>query len=212
MVSFNLRIFLSLAAPLAMTFFVCRDRARRFVLFLLIGMVVALFCGHWNGFIREITAYSSRYFSSVIAPFSEELFKLLPLLVYTFAAKPKRETLLECAVAVGVGFAILENASYMFKLTTEFSVALALIRGFGTGIMHGLCTLSEGIGLSFVRIRRKLFYTGTAGLFLTAVTYHSLFNQLVLSAYEFVGYFLPIVTLIPVLFVLNRKKRTRKQA
>lgn len=212
MAGFNLRIFISLAAPLAMTLFVCRGRARRFALFLLIGMTVTLLAGYWNGFINGVSGYPSRYFSSVIGPFSEELFKLLPLLVYTFAVKPRRETLLECAVAVGVGFAILENASYMFKLTTDFSASLALIRGFGTGIMHGLCTLSEGIGLSFVRTRRKLFYTGTAGLFLTAVTYHSLFNQLVLSAYELVGYFLPVVTLIPVLLVLNRKNKHKTQA
>ena len=58
--------------------------------------------------------------------------------------------------------------------------------------------------MSFVHTRRKLFVTGTLALLSAAVIYHSVYNTLVQSEHELVGFLLPVVTLIPVLLLLNK--------
>ena len=84
------------------------------------------------------------------------------------------------------------------------SVANVLIRGFGAGMMHGVCTLAVGYGMTFVHTRRKLFYTGTVALLAVAMIYHSVYNTLVQSQHQLVGFLLPVITFIPVLALLNK--------
>ena len=200
----NLILFISFAAPLLMTLFVCRGKARTLLLFLFLGTVVCLFCGEFSAIIMQMLPYDRKYFTSNFTPLFEELFKALPILVYAFLYQPKRRTLLECSVLVGVGFAVLENAFILGGAADSVSVTNALIRGFGAGMMHGVCTLAVGYGMSFVHTKRKLFYTGTTALLAAAVIYHSVYNTLVQSAHPSVGFLLPLVTFIPALVLLNR--------
>ena len=200
----NLILFISFAAPLLMTLFVCRGKARTLLLFLFLGTVVCLFCGEFSAIIMKLLPYDRQYFTSNFTPLFEELFKALPILVYAFLYQPKRRTLLECSVLVGVGFAVLENAFILGGAADSVSVTNALIRGFGAGMMHGVCTLAVGYGMSFVHTKRKLFYTGTTALLAAAVIYHSVYNTLVQSAHPSVGFLLPLVTFIPALVLLNR--------
>ena len=200
----NLILFISFAAPLLMTLFVCRGKARTLLLFLFLGTVVCLFCGEFSAIIMQMLPYDRKYFTSNFTPLFEELFKALPILVYAFLYQPKRRTLLECSVLVGVGFAVLENAFILGGAADSVSVTNALIRGFGAGMMHGVCTLAVGYGMSFVHTKRKLFYTGTTALLAAAIIYHSVYNTLVQSAHPSVGFLLPLVTFIPALVLLNR--------
>ena len=88
----------------------------------------------------------------------------------------------------------------------------AVIREFGAGLMHGMCTLLVGVGISFVKKRRKLFAVGTFGLLSTAIVYHGIYNILIQSEYSIVGAFLPIATYIPfLLWRLRIKKRIAKK-
>ena len=91
----------------------------------------------------------------------------------------------------------MENAYYIVLNYNAFSITTALVRGLCTGLMHGMCTLLVGFGISFIRKRRKLFVVGTFALLSTAVTYHAMFNMLIESKYYIVGALLPIVTYIP---------------
>ena len=84
------------------------------------------------------------------------------------------------------------------------SVTNALICGFGAGMMHGICTLAVGYGMTFVHTKRKLFYTGTTALLSVAIIYHSVYNTLVQSSHQLVGFLLPVITFIPVLMLLNK--------
>jgi hypothetical protein len=85
----------------------------------------------------------------------------------------------------------------------------AVIRAFGAGLMHGMCTLLVGVGISFVKKKSKLFLVGTFALLSTAITYHGIYNMLVQSDYRVIGFLLPISTYIP--FVVWRIKK-KKQA
>ena len=92
----------------------------------------------------------------------------------------------------------------------NISLFWAAVRGFSSGLMHGLCTAAVGIGLSFVHKKRKLFYCGTFALLTVAIIYHAIYNTLIQSNYQNVGAFLPIATYVPVLLVVYGKKITRK--
>ena len=88
----------------------------------------------------------------------------------------------------------------------------AIIRAFGAGLMHGMCTLLVGVGISFVKKRSKLFAVGTFGLLSTAIVYHGIYNILVQSDYVIIGALLPIITYIPFLIwrirIKNRKAKS----
>ena len=206
----NLILFISFAAPMLMTLFVCKGKARTLLTFLFIGTVVCLFCGEFSAIIMDTLPFDRQYYTSNFTPLFEEVFKALPILFYAFMFKPKKRTLLECSILVGVGFAVLENAFILGGAASSVSVANALIRGFGAGMMHGLCTLAVGYGMTFVHTRRKLFYTGTVALLSVAVIYHSVYNTLVQSPHQLVGFLLPVITFIPVLVLLNKTEEKKK--
>lgn len=73
--------------------------------------------------------------------------------------------------------------------------------------MHSVCTVAVGIGISFVRTKKKLFYCGTAALLMMAVTYHAIYNTIVMSPYRLYGFLLPILTYIPLMVFFIRKGR-----
>ena len=200
----NLILFISFAAPLIMTLFVCKGKARTLLMFLFFGTVVGLFCGEFSAIIMKMLPFDRQYYTSNFTPLFEEVFKALPILVYAFLYKPKKRTLLECSILVGVGFAVLENAFILGSAAETVEVTNALIRGFGAGMMHGVCTLAVGYGMTFVHTRRKLFYTGTMALLSVAVIYHSVYNTLVQSSHQLFGFLLPVITFIPVIVLLNK--------
>ena len=189
-----------------MTLFVCKGKSRTLLTFFFLGTVVCLFCGEFSALIMKMLPFGTVYYTSNFTPLFEELFKALPILVYAFLFKPKKQTLLECSILVGVGFAVLENAFILGSNVESVTVLLALIRAFGAGMMHGLCTLAVGYGMTFVHTRRKLFYTGTVALLSVATIYHSIYNVLVQSQHQIFGFILPVLTFIPLFVVLKKKK------
>ena len=204
MENLNLILFISFAAPLLMTLFITKGKLRTGLVFLFIGTVVCLFCGEFNTFALKLSPYDMRYFTSNFTPLFEEIFKALPILFYAFVFKPKKKTLLECSILVGVGFAVLENAFILGGAASGVSIGLALSRGFGAGMMHGLCTLNVGYGMTFVHTKRKLFYTGTIALLTVSAIYHGIYNTLVQSQYQLAGFLLPLFTFVPVVILLKK--------
>ena len=144
----------------------------------------------------------------IVTPITEELLKTVPVLVFATAMCPKKETLFTASMAVGIGFAVLENAYYLLN-DASFNMLDAVVRAFGAGLMHGMCTLLVGVGISFVNKRRKIFVVGTFALLSTAITYHGIYNMLVQSSYEIAGFLLPLSTYIP--FVMWRIKSLRSK-
>lgn len=198
MVDLNFILFISIAAPLLMMLLVCRDRTRDLLLFVIMGTVVCLICGELNTFVCRLVPFSQEYCVRNITPLIEELMKAFPILVFAFIYEPSRRALLENAIAVGIGFAILENAIILGGANGQISLFAALLRGFGSGMMHGICTLLVGLGLSFVHFRKKLFVTGTIALLSVAVVYHSMYNCFISAGLNIVALLLPTMVFVPV--------------
>lgn len=201
----NLMLFICLTAPLSMMLFVFRGRPRAILGFLLSGIFMCLFAGEINGLINNSTDLSMRFLTVNVTPIVEETLKAIPIVLTAFLIKPKRHHLLEYAVAVGIGFATLENVCLLTSASRAASAGLILARGFGAGMMHGVSTLAVGYSMAVAGSDRKLSYSGTVAALSAAIIYHSIYNIMVQSKYPALGILLPIATFLPLLIIMKRQ-------
>ena len=189
-------LFVSVFVPILLMAGLIEKKARRPISFVLIGIFVSVFAAEVNGLLRNVLTLRTFEVTITVTPITEEILKALPILVYATALDAKKEKLFTASMAVGIGFAVLENAFYLLN-DASFNMIDAVIRAFGAGLMHGMCTLLVGVGISFAKKRSKIFVVGTFALLSTAITYHGIYNMLVQSDFEVIGYLLPITTYIP---------------
>ena len=173
-------------------------RARQPIIFVLTGIFASVFAAEVNGLLSGILPMEVYDVTIIVTPITEEILKAIPILFYATVLEAKKEKVFTAAMAVGIGFAVLENAFYLLN-DASFNMIDAVIRAFGAGLMHGMCTLLVGVGISFARTKNKIFVVGTFALLSTAITYHGIYNMLVQSELEVVGFLLPMSTYIPFL-------------
>jgi RsiW-degrading membrane proteinase PrsW (M82 family) len=200
-------LFVSISIPILLMALLVEKKSRLPITFILVGIFISVFVSEVNGLLNKILSMDQYNVTVIITPVTEELFKIIPILYYAIVISDSKEKLFTASMATGIGFAVLENAFYLLN-SPNFSMLSAVIRAFGTGLMHGMCTLMVGVGISFVKKRRKLFAVGTFGLLSTAIVYHGIYNILLQSKYSTVGALLPIVTYLPFLiwrWVIKKK-------
>ena len=191
-------LFISISIPLLLMALLMEKKARLPISFMIIGIFVSVFASEVNGLLSNLLSMDTYSMTVIVTPVSEELLKALPVLYYAIVISDKRERLFTASMAIGIGFALLENAYFLLN-SDNFTIIIAIIRAFGAGLMHGMCTLLVGVGISFVKKKRKLFAVGTFGLLSTAIVYHGIYNILIQSEFSTVGALLPIATYIPFL-------------
>ena len=201
-------LFVSVFIPILLMAGLIEKKARHPIIFVLIGIFVSVFAAEVNGLLCAVLPMSTFEITIIVTPITEEILKATPILVYALLISAKKETLFTASMAVGIGFAVLENAFYLLN-DPSFSMIDAIIRAFGAGLMHGMCTLLVGVGISFAKKRSKIFVVGTFALLSTAITYHGIYNMLVQSDYEIIGFLLPMATYIPC-FVFRIKNKSKK--
>ena len=202
-------LFVSISIPIMLMALLVEKKSRFPIMFILIGIFVSVFASEVNGALSGVLEMDMYSVTTIVTPVTEEILKALPILYYAVVISDKREKLFTAAMATGIGFAILENAYYLLNYP-NFTMISAVIRAFGAGLMHGMCTLLVGVGISFARKKSKLFAVGTFGLLSTAIVYHGIYNILIQSDFTMVGAFLPIATYIPFFIwrlMLIKKKR-----
>ena len=209
MVSLEYILFLCVVAPLFLMLLMLPGRARLVIGFMLIGIIVCLFVSELNALILPLFDNDLEYMTTVITPITEEIIKAIPILFYAMVFSDKRDTVTMLAFALGIGFGMFENTVILVQNIEIVTLSWALIRGFATALMHGICTLSVGFGISFINKKRKLFYCGTFALLTFAAIYHGIFNMLQ-ADFRYVGAFIPIVTYIPV-FLMQRRQYLKKK-
>ena len=191
-------LFISISIPLLLMALLMEKKARLPISFMIIGIFVSVFASEVNGLLSKLLSMDTYSMTVIITPVTEELLKALPILYYAIVISDKRERLFTASMAIGIGFALLENAYFLLN-SDDFTIIIAIIRAFGAGLMHGMCTLLVGVGISFVKKKSKLFAVGTFGLLSTAIVYHGIYNILIQSEFSIVGALLPIATYIPFL-------------
>lgn len=201
-------LFIAIFVPILLMTCLVEKKARHPLVFVLIGIFVSVFAAEVNGVMVDLLPLSTFEVTIIVTPISEEILKALPILFFATLLSPKKEAVFTAAMAIGIGFAVLENAFYMLN-DTSFNMIDAIVRAFGAGLMHGMCTLLVGVGILFVKKKRKLFVVGTFAMLSTAITYHGIYNMLVQSDYQIIGYLLPIATYIP--FMVWRIRKIRQK-
>ena len=201
-------LFVAIFVPILLMACLVEKKARQPIVFVLIGIFVSVFAAEVNGLLLALLPMSTYEITIIVTPITEEILKAIPVFIFATVLSAKKEALFTASMAVGIGFAVLENAFYLLS-STSFNMIDAVVRAFGAGLMHGMCTLLVGVGIIFVKKKSKLFVVGTFALLSTAITYHGIYNMLVQSDYQIIGYLLPIATYIP--FMVWRIRKIRQK-
>ena len=201
-------IFICIVISLGLMLPLMEKKTRSVVIFMIVGIFSCLFVSELNSILLKVSHNDMYYVTTTITPVTEEIVKALPVLYFAIFISDDRRTLIANAYAVGVGFALLENIVILVQNISEVSIFWALVRGFGSGLVHGLCTVMIGYGISYIKKRRKLFWCGTFALLTAAIIYHATYNLLVQSDFQYAGILLPIVTYIPAILLLRRSAKS----
>ena len=169
-------------------------RPRWVVYMLATGGLVAVVSLYLNQSIAVAAGFERATLAQYVAPVVEEILK--GTAVVFLVTRRRIGFLVDAAIfgfAVGAGFAAVENIHYFVALGDR-SVALWVIRGFGTALMHGSVTAIMAI-LAKLLWDRYASYRAVAFLpgWLLAIALHSIFNHFFLS---------PDVTAVLLLMVL----------
>ncbi len=202
-------IFICFAVPLGLMLPFLKGQSRLPVAFMLIGAFVAVCSSEINGVVLALTGTSTYDISIRVAPVTEECMKAVPVLMYALLFTDERKSVLSLAMALGIGFAILENTYYLINSVQSINLLWALTRGVSCSLAHGLCTYLVGCGILYVRKEKRLFFAGTFGLLTIAMTFHATYNLLVWSKWNVAGVLLPIAVYAIVLPFLYSKKIKR---
>jgi len=157
-----------------------------------------------NGALREWLQVDFQTLSRYVAPFTEELLKAL-VIVFLFRLN-RIGFLVDSAImgfAVGTGFAFVENLYYL-QTTDNAHVAIWIVRGFGTAIMHGGVTaifavMSQALTERHMNINPLRYLPGI----LVAVALHSAYNHFVLPPMQMT--LCVLLLLPPILYFVFRR-------
>lgn len=211
MENLNLILFICLAIPISMMLLLFKGHSRMLCSFLIVGMFMCVFSGEINGFVLNNSQLDTEMVSVNVAPLVEEIAKAMPIVFISFLLKPSRQKIAELSLAVGVGFATLENVSILIS-SGNVSLGYALLRALGAGMMHGICTLIVGIAMMNVIEKRMMFFSGTLAALSVAVIYHSIYNMLITSDFMMAGIILPLLTFAIIMVVFYAIKRKVNKA
>ena len=204
-------IYICMMVPMIMSLALLQYKAKLVMGFVLIGCTICLVASELNGVLYPYFD-DMISFCTTISPITEEVLKALPILYFAFVISDNQNNLIQLAFAVGLGFAIMENMIVLVQNLSDINIVWALVRGFGAGLMHGVCTMFVGLGIALVHKKKKLFVCGTTALLMLAMTYHAIYNTIVMSDYKYCGVVLPLLAYIPINRAARRNRRKRKEA
>lgn len=151
---------------------------RTVILVILTGALLP-FAGYWiNGYAIGLLGWDFQTYSRYAAPVVEEGMKAC-VMIYLFRTN-RIGFLVDSAIlgfAVGAGFGVVENFYYLY-MAADAHIAVWVVRGFGTAIMHGGTMALFGVMAQTLTERRMkinplLYVPG----FIVAITIHSVFNH-----------------------------------
>lgn len=199
-------IFICLAVPLTLMLPLLKGQSRLLICFMLIGTAVAVSAAEINTVLRVLLGLDMLDVSLRVAPVTEEVLKAFPVLLFALLGSDEERQVLPLSMAVGIGFAILENTWYLLSNLSVVTLGWAFLRGISASLMHGICTFLVGCGILYVRKERALFYTGIFGLLTAAISLHATYNLLVATTLDILGFVMPVAIYLIAQFVLHRSR------
>ncbi len=175
------------------------------------GVVAAGICYLLNGWLIGVIALDFADYSRYVGPVIEELAK--GFVIVALMRMHRIGFLVDAAIAgfaVGTGFAIVENLYYQ-HLVPDAGLAIWIVRGFGTAIMHGGSTAIFALsGLALSERAQKVSAAALLPGLALAIVVHSGFNHL--TPWPRLSTLTMVLTLPPLLyFVFGRSERAVAQ-
>ena len=134
-------IMICMTVPLLLLMTMLDNKSRLLLGFVLCGMVLAVCAYEINSLVCYSLQLSGPELSITAAPVIEEILKALPVLFFAVLVSDERKQILQLAMAVGIGFAILENAFLLLTYVDEVDIGWAIARGISTSLSHGILLL-----------------------------------------------------------------------
>jgi len=153
----------------------------RTVLWVILAGALLTVAGYWiNGYVIAELGWGLPTYSRFAAPIIEEGLKA-SVMIFLFRTN-RIGFLVDSAIlgfAVGAGFAVTENFYYLY-LTPDAHIAVSVVRGFGTAIMHGgvmalFGIMAQTLTERSMKINPLLYLPG----FIVAITIHAVFNHFI---------------------------------
>ncbi len=151
----------------------------RTVLWVILAGALLPVAGYWiNGYVIDALGWDFTAYSRYAAPIIEEGLKA-SVMVFLFRTN-RIGFLVDSAIlgfAVGAGFGVVENFYYLY-MASDAHIAVWVVRGFGTAIMHGgvmalFGVMAQTLTERSMKINPLLYVPG----FIVAITIHSAFNH-----------------------------------
>lgn len=199
-------IFVCFAVPLALMLPFLKGQSRLLVSFMLLGAAIAVSAAEINAVLQALLDLPTMDMSLRVAPVTEEVMKAVPVLMFALLSSDDSKKVLPLSMAVGIGFAILENSYYLINNLEAVSLGWAFVRGVSASLLHGICTFLVGCGILYVRKQKELFFTGIFGLLTAAIALHATYNLLISSPWDKAGMLMPIVLYLITQCILSRAK------
>lgn len=178
---------------------------------LLYGAGAALGCEALHQWLLPVSSVDPQSFSRYVAPFTEEIAKAM--FAGVLIARGRVGFLVDAAVlgfAVGTGFALVENATYLRDFG-DAPLMLWTLRGLGTGVLHGATTAVAAIAAKAMTDRHPRGpLTAVPGVAI-AVAIHSIYNHLLV--FPAVAPMIVLVALpLVVVAVYERSERATRES
>jgi len=178
---------------------------------LLAGALAAGLAALLHAWLFDVTGLDVESFSRYVAPLTEECLKA------TFLLYPLRRRkvgfLVDAAIvgfAVGTGFAVVENATYLGSLGDR-TIWLWIARGFGTAFLHAMTAAIVAISAKALMDRwpRAGLVTMLPGL-AGAIVLHSIYNHAAVSPVLAAALLMLVLPLI-VLTIFSRSEEATRE-
>lgn len=175
------------------------------------GALAALALEPFHIWLAGVTGLEVRPFTRYVSPLTEETAKALFIAILLW--RRRVGFLVDAAVqgfAVGTGFAVLENIVYLRDLGTS-PMALWVVRGLGTAVLHGATTSIAAMVAKTVADRRPAFASVAIlpGI-LVGAAIHSAYNHLLLPPIVSTAVLLAVLPLL-VMTVFGRSEKATRE-
>jgi len=178
---------------------------------LLFGGLAALALEPFHVWLSGVTGLDVRPFTRYVSPLTEETAKAL--FVAFLLWRRRVGFLVDAAVqgfAVGTGFAVIENLAYLRELGNA-PMALWVVRGLGTAVLHGATTsIAAMVAKSVADRRPALASVAVVPGILAAAAIHSAYNHLLLPPVMSTALLLAVLPLL-VMAVFNRSEAATRE-
>lgn len=206
-------ILLCVAIPLLIILIFVKGNVRQFIGAVLVGMIIGLLSSYVIRLVNLINDLGETATMVYLAPITEELLKILPLLLFLVLFEPESKLFMLTSIAIGAGFAIFDNCFYLLG-SGDGNLILVIIRSLSVGVMHIVSILALSLWLVILRRRKMLTVPTVLGAVALPTAFHALYNLLASrqGASSIIGYILPIVTAVFLIFLYRRVSKNAQDA